>query len=95
MPATQSALDYLVLAQLARLRHDQARLERLYAQLTNDGSYSTAEEQFMALWSDLDGRASRLERMLNELAPARTLEMPTAHRMPMQAAANPTYRPAA
>ena len=94
MPATQSALDYLVLAQLARLQKDQSRLESLYAQLPADSSRPHLEERFMSLWTDVDDRAARLDRMLDELATSRTVQMPAVQRMPMQAA-NPSYRPAA
>jgi hypothetical protein len=94
MIATQNALDYLVLAQLARLQKDQSRLESLYAQLPTSGSRPKLEERFMALWTDVDDRAARLERMLDEFAPSRTVQMPALQRMPMQAA-DPFYRPAA
>ncbi len=94
MAATQNALNYLVLAQLARLQKDQCRLESLYAQLPT-GPTPKVEERFLALWKDVDDRAARLERMLDELAPSRTVEMPASiQRMPVQAA-NPSYRPAA
>jgi len=89
MQATQNALEYLVLAQLTRLQEDQSRLESLYAQLPVDCSQPTLEERFMALWTDVDERAARLERMLDELAPLRSV-----HAMPM-APAYPSYRPAA
>jgi hypothetical protein len=94
MPATQSALDYLVSAQLVRLQKDQARLENLYASLPADTSGPQLEERFMALWTSVDQRAARLERMLDELAPSRTLEMPVVRRMPVQTA-TPSNPPAA
>src|ERR1700733_13465067 len=62
MAATQNALNYLVLAQLARLQKDQCRLENLYAQLPA-GPEPKVEERFLALWKDVDNRAARLERM--------------------------------
>jgi hypothetical protein len=93
MAATQNALNYLVLAQLARLQKDQCRLESLYAKLPT-GSEPKVEERFLALWKDVDERAVRLERMLDELAPSRTVQMLAVRRMPVQAA-NPSYRPAA
>ncbi|HEY6392328.1 MAG TPA: hypothetical protein VIX89_13670 [Bryobacteraceae bacterium] len=89
MHATQNALEYLVLAQLDRLQKDQSRLESLYAQLPSDRSLPKLEDRFMALWTDVDERAARLERMLDELAPLRSI-----HTMPMQTA-YPSYRPAA
>ena len=73
MHATQSALEYLVLAQLTRLHNDQSRLECLYTQLPGDSSRPRLEERFLALWSDVDERAGRLERMLDEMGPARTV----------------------
>jgi len=71
MHATQSALEYLVLAQLTRLQKDQSRLESLYAQLPADISRPKLEERFMALWTEVDERAARLDRMLDEMARAR------------------------
>ncbi len=76
MHATQSALEYLVLAQLTRLQKDQSRLESLYAQLPVDASRPKLEQRFIALWSDVDERALRLNRMLDEMASARSV-----HRM--------------
>lgn len=87
MPATQNALDYLVLAQLARLQKDQSRLESLYAQLPANSARPKLEERFVALWNDVDERAARLERMLDSMAPS-------IQSMPMQPE-YPTYRPAA
>jgi hypothetical protein len=89
MHATQNALEYMVLAQLTRLQEDQSRLESLYAQLPVDSSQPKLEERFMALWTDVDERAARLERMLDELAP-----MHSVYTTPMQPA-YPSYRPAA
>jgi hypothetical protein len=89
MHATQNALEYLVLAQLTRLQKDQSRLESLYAQLPLDSSQPKLEERFMALWTDVDERAARLERMLDELAPLRAV-----HTMPVQPV-YPSYQPAA
>jgi len=89
MHATQNALDYLVLAQLARLQKDQSRLESLYAQLPAKSARPKLEERFVALWNDVDERAARLERMLDSMAPLRSVQ-----NMPMQPA-SPSYRPAA
>ena len=93
MAANQNALNYLVLAQLARLQKDQCQLESLYAKLPA-GPEPKVEERFLALWKDVDNRAARLERMLEALAPTRTVEMPIVQRMPVQQA-KPSYRPAA
>ena len=93
MAATQNALNYLVLAQLARLQKDQCHLESLYAQLPA-GPEPKVEERFLALWKDVDERAARLERMLEALTPTRTVEIPIVHRIPGQHA-KPSYRPAA
>ena len=71
MHATQSALEYLVLAQLTRLHKDQSRLESLYTQLPADSSRPKLEERFMALWAEVDERALRLDRMLDQMSPAR------------------------
>jgi hypothetical protein len=89
MQATQKALEYLVLAQLTRLQEDQSRLESLYAQLPVDSSRPKLEERFLALWNDVDGRAARLERMLDALAPMRSVYTMPAQPIP------PSYRPAA
>ncbi len=89
MHATQSALEYLVLAQLTRLHNDQSRLESLYTQLPVDSSRPRLKERFLALWSDVDERAGRLERMLDEMAAA-----PGVHTMPMPPPA-PSFPPAA
>src|SRR6266849_3153128 len=89
MHATQSALEYLVLAQLTRLQKDQSRLESLYTQLPVDSSRPRLEERFMALWTDVDERAEQLDRMLDEMASARCV-----HRMHEQPA-SPSYPPAA
>jgi hypothetical protein len=81
------------LAQLTRLQDDQSRLESLYAQLPVDSSRPKLEERFLALWNDVDGRAARLERMLDALAPMRSV-----YAMPVQPPAQPSspfYRPAA
>jgi hypothetical protein len=88
MHATQSALEYLVLAQLTRLQKDQSRLESLYAQLPADASRPKLERRFIALWSDVDERAVRLNRMLDEMAPPRP-----AHRMQVHSLS--PYPPAA
>lgn len=89
MHATQNALDYLVLAQLARLQKDQSRLETLYAQLPAANARPQLEKRFVALWNEVDDRAARLERMLDSMAPLRSVQgMPT---QPLY----PTYRPAA
>jgi hypothetical protein len=72
MHATQSALEYLILAQLTRLHKDQSLLESLYTQLPADSSRPRLEERFLALWADVDERAARLDRMLEEMGPALT-----------------------
>ena len=89
MNATQSALEYLVLAQLTRLHDDQSRLESLYTQLPGDSSRPRLEERFLALWSDVDERAGRLERMLDEMGPARFVRNRHVH------PPSPSYFPAA
>jgi hypothetical protein len=89
MHATQSALEYLVLAQLNRLQKDQSCLENLYTQLPADSSRPRLEERFMALWTDVDERAERLDRMLDEMASARCV-----HRM-QAPPPSPFYPPAA
>ena len=89
MNATQSALEYLVLAQLTRLQKDQSCLENLYTQLPADSSRPRLEERFMALWTDVDERAERLDRMLDEMASARCV-----HNMRVQPLL-PIYPPAA
>jgi hypothetical protein len=89
MQATQSALEYLVLAQLTRLQKDQSRLESLYTQLPADSSEPKLEQRFMALWSDVDERAVRLDRMLDEMASARSV-----HRMQVPPP-SPFYSPGA
>ena len=89
MHATQDALEYLVLTQLTRLQEDQSRLENLYAQLPADSSRPKLEERFLALWNDVDGRAARLERMLDALATMRSV-----YAVPAQPN-SPSYRPAA
>jgi hypothetical protein len=89
MQATQSALEYLVLAQLTRLQKDHSRLESLYTQLPADSSRRILEERFVALWTDVDERAARLDRMLDEMASARCV-----HRMQVPPP-SPSYPPAA
>ena len=89
MHATQSALEYLVLAQLTRLQKDQSRLESLYAQLPVDSSRPKLEQRFMALWSEVDERAVRLNQMLDEMGPARAVRNRHAH------PPSPSYPPAA
>ena len=84
-----TALEYLVLAQLTRLQKDQSRLESLYAQLPADSSRPKLEERFMALWTEVDERAARLDRMLDEMARARSV-----HRMQVHPP-SPSYPPAA
>jgi hypothetical protein len=89
MLANQEALEYLVLAQLTRLQQDESRLESLYAQLPPHSSRPKLEERFFALWTEVDGRAALLERMLDQMAPLQSV-----HSL-QRPAGSPSYRPAA
>ena len=63
--AVPNALESLVVAQVARMHHDRCVLESLYRQLPPKDSDSPIDMRFLYLLADLEGRADRLERMLN------------------------------
>lgn len=68
MQTAQNGLDVLVMAELMRLQRDQTVLESLYQRLPVAPVQPNVEAKFLALWSDVEKRADRLEYMLDQLA---------------------------
>jgi hypothetical protein len=68
MQTAQNGLDVLVMAELMRLQRDQTVLEGLYERLPVAPVQPNVEAKFLALWSDVEKRADRLEHMLDQMA---------------------------
>ena len=67
MTTNQDVLENLVMTELLRLQQDHSLLESLHDRLTEKTSRPTVEARFLSLWADVEGRADRLERLLDHM----------------------------
>jgi hypothetical protein len=67
METKRDVLENLVLAELVRLQQDHSMLESLHERLPECESQPNVQAKFISLWADVENRADRLERLLDEM----------------------------
>ena len=69
---TNDTLENLLMTEVMRLHQDQSTLESLRDMLPARPSHSNLEARFLSLWDEIEARADRLERLLDDMTSRRT-----------------------
>lgn len=67
MEPRRDVLEKLVLNELVRLQQDHSMLERLHERLPQSEAQPNVPARFLSLWDDVEKRADRLERLLDQM----------------------------
>jgi len=67
MDTKHDVLETLVMNELVRLQHDHSMLENLHERLPESQAQPNVQARFLSLWDDVEKRADRLERLLDQM----------------------------